>query len=42
MVRACVEEGGWPCFEKSVGVLSEGQEEARATKEDMKGASGEG
>ena len=29
-------------FEKSVGVLSEGQEEARTTKEDLEDASGEG
>ena len=42
MVRACVEEGWWACSEKSVGVWSEGQEEARATKEDMENASGEG
>ena len=28
MVRACVEEGWWSCFEKSVGVWSEEQEEA--------------
>ena len=39
---ACVEEGWWACFEKSVGVRSEGQEEARTTKEDMEDASGEG
>ena len=32
MVRACVEEGWWVCFEKSIGVWSEGQEEARTTQ----------
>ena len=42
MVRACVEKGWWACFEKSVGVWSEGQEEARTTKEDVEDASGEG
>ena len=41
MVRACVEEGSWACSEKSVGVWSEGQEEARTTKEDVEDASGE-
>ena len=40
MVRACV-EGQWACFEKSVGVCSKGQEEARMTKEDEENASGE-
>ena len=30
------------CFEKSVGVWSKGQEEARTTKEDVEDASGEG
>ena len=30
------------CSEKSVDVRSEGQEEARTTKEDMEDASGEG
>ena len=42
MVRACVEEGWWACFEKSVGVWSEGQKEARTTTEDVEDASGEG
>ena len=28
----------WACFEKSIGVWSEGQEEVRATKEDVKDA----
>ena len=35
MVQKCVEEGRWVCFEKSIGVWSEGQEEERMTKEDM-------
>ena len=39
MVRACAEKGWWACFEKSISVWSEGQEESRTTKED---ASGEG
>ena len=39
MVQACVEEGWWVCFEKSIGVWSEGQEEARTTKEDLEDAS---
>ena len=34
MVRACVEEGCWACSQKSVGVRSERQEEARTNKED--------
>ena len=42
MVRACVEEGWWAYSEKSVGVWSEGQEEARTIKEDVEDASGEG
>ena len=42
MVQACAEEEWWACFEKSVRVWSEGQEEARMTKEDVKDASGEG
>ena len=42
MVRACVEEGRWARSEKSVGVWSEMQEEARTTKEDVEDASGEG
>ena len=42
MVRACVEEGWWACFEKRIGVRSEGQEEARMTKEDVEDTSGEG
>ena len=42
MVWACVEEGGWACFERSVGVCSEGQGEVRTTKEDVEYASGEG
>ena len=37
---ACVEEGWWPYFEKNVGVWSEGQEEARTTKEDVEDACG--
>ena len=41
MVWACVEEGWCACFNKSIGVWSEGQEEARTTKEDMEDASGE-
>lgn len=41
MVRACVEEG-MGSSEKSVGVWSEGQEEARTTKEGMEDAIGEG
>ena len=39
---ACVEEWWLACFEKGVGVWSEGQEEARTTKEDMEDANGEG
>ena len=35
MVWACVEKGWWVCFEKSVGVWSEGQEEVWMTKEDV-------
>ena len=35
-------EGWWACFEKTIGVWSEGQEEARTTKEDIEDASGEG
>ena len=42
MVWACVEEGWWACFEISDGVWSEGQEKARAIKEDVEDASGEG
>ena len=42
MVRACVEEGWWACFEKSMGVRSEGKEEVRMTEEDMETASGGG
>ena len=42
MLRACVAEGWWACFEKSVGVWSEGQEEMRMTKEDVEDKSGEG
>ena len=38
----CVEEGWWARSEKSIGVWSEGQEEARKTKEDVEDASGEG
>ena len=34
--------GWWACFEKSIGVWSEGQEEARMTKEVVEDASGEG
>ena len=34
--------GWWTCFEKSVGVWSEEQEEARMTKEDVDDTSGEG
>ena len=40
MVRACVEEGWWACVEKSIGVWTEGQEEERTTKGDLKDASG--
>ena len=36
MVQACVEEGWWAYFEKSVEVWTVGQEEARMTKEDVK------
>ena len=39
---AGVEEGLWECSEKSIGVSSEGQEEARTMKEDVEEASGEG
>ena len=42
MVWACVAEGWWACFEKSIGVWSEGKEEVRTTKEDVEDASGEG
>ena len=42
MVRACVEEGLLACFEKSLGIWSKGQEEARTTKEEVEDASGEG
>ena len=42
MVQACVEEGWWACFEKSIEVWSEGKEEARMTEEDVEDASGEG
>ena len=42
MVRACVEKGWWACFEKSVGVWSEEQEEARATKDDVEDTRGQG
>ena len=42
MVQACVEEGWWACFEKSVTVWSEWQEEARMAKEDVEDTSGEG
>ena len=42
MVRACVEEEWWACVEKSIRVWSEGQEEARMTKEDVEDTSGEG
>ena len=42
MLWACVEEGWWACYEKSIGVWSEGQEEARTTKEDVEDTSGEG
>ena len=42
MVWACVEERWWAWFEKSIGVWSEGQEEASMTKEDVEDASGEG
>ena len=42
VVWACAEEGWWACSEKSVGVWSEGQEEARTTKEEVEDASGEG
>ena len=42
MVQACIEEGWWACSEKSVGVWSEGQEEAGTTKEDIEDTSREG
>ena len=42
MVRACVEEGWWACFKKSVRVWREGQEEARTTKEDVEDESRDG
>ena len=42
MVWACVKEGWWACFEKSIILWSEGQEEARTTKDNMEDASGEG
>ena len=42
MVRACFEEGWWARFEKIIGVWSEGQEEARNTKEDIEDAGGDG
>ena len=42
MVQECIEEGWWTCFEKSIGVGNEGQEEARTTKEDVEDASREG
>ena len=42
MVQACVEEGRWLCFEKSIRIWSEGQEEVRMTKEDVEDTSGEG
>ena len=42
MVRACVKEGWWPCFEEGIGIWSEGKEEAKTTEEDMEIASGEG
>ena len=38
----CVEERWWACFEKSIGVWSEGQEEVRTTKEDVVDTRGEG
>ena len=41
MVGACVEEGWWACFEKSIGVWNKGQEEVRTTKEGVEDASGE-
>ena len=41
MLWACVGEGRWAYFEKSIGVWSEGQEEVRMTKEDVEDASGE-
>ena len=40
IVQACVKEGWWACFEKSIGVWSKGKEEARMTEEDMENASG--
>ena len=39
---ACVEEGWWARSEKSIGVWSEGQEEARRTTEDVEDACGDG
>ena len=41
MVRVCVKEGWWACFEKSIGVWSKGKEELQTTEEDMENASGE-
>ena len=35
-----VKEGWWACFEKRIGVWSEGKEEARTTEKDMENASG--
>ena len=40
MVWACVEEGWFACFEKSVVVWGEGKEEVRTTEEDMENAGG--
>ena len=42
MVKAKWSEMVQACIEKSVGVWSEGQEEARMIKEDVEDASGEG
>ena len=42
MIRACVEKGWWACVEEGIGVWSEGQEEARTTKEDVEDTSREG
>ena len=41
MVRACIKKEWWACFEKCIVVWSEGQKEARTTKEDVEDASGE-
>ena len=37
MVRACVKEGWWECFEKSFGVWSKGKEEASTCNQRRRG-----